>query len=103
MRYFEDTAEQAAATDALPRRRAAMPGPLGTPMGRLLCFRSAILVVATAASVPVAARADVLPPIKGEESDWAVLSLEGVASLEHPLGGQKSLSLWETLGNVARL
>ncbi len=34
-----------------------------------------------------AARADVLPPAGGE-SDWAVLSLEGVASLERPLGGR---------------
>jgi hypothetical protein len=69
-------------------------------MGRLLCLRCAIVVVAIVADIPVASRADVLPPIKGEESDWAVLSLEGVASLERPLGSRKSLSLWGGVGTV---
>jgi hypothetical protein len=67
-------------------------------MKRLLWLRSAILIVAIAASTP-ASQADVLPPA-GEESNWAVLSLEGVASLERPLGSRKSLSLWGGVGTV---
>jgi hypothetical protein len=69
-------------------------------MRRFLCLRYAILAVAIAAAVPVVARADVLPSIKGEDSGWAVLSLEGVASVERPLGGGKSLSLWGGVGTV---
>lgn len=68
-------------------------------MRKSLCLRSAVLVLAIAASMPVDTRADVLPPA-GEDSDWAVLSLEAVASLERPVGGRKSLSLWGGVGTV---
>lgn len=67
-------------------------------MKRALCLRSTVLVAAIAASMPLAARSDVLPV--HEESGWAVLSLEAVASLEHPLGSRKSISLWGGVGTV---
>jgi len=68
-------------------------------MRRSLCFRSMVGAIAMAATTPLAAWADVLPP-PGDDEGWAVLSLEGVASLELPLSSQRSLSLWGGVGTV---
>jgi len=74
-------------------------GARGTSMRGLLYLRPAVAAAAIGACVPLMARADVLPP-PGDEAKWAVLSLEGVVSLERPLGTQKSLSLWGGVGTV---
>jgi hypothetical protein len=68
-------------------------------MKRALCLRSIVLVAAFAVSMPLGARSDVLPP-HGDETEWAALSLEGVASLERPLSSRKSISLWGGVGTV---
>jgi hypothetical protein len=57
------------------------------------------LVAAIAAFMPLTARPDVLPP-HGDDTEWAVLSLEGIVSLERPLSSRKSISLWGGIGTV---
>jgi len=64
-----------------------------------LCSLSTVLLAVIGTSVPQAARADVLP-LSGDEENWTVFSLEGVASLERQLGIGKSLSLWGGVGMV---
>jgi hypothetical protein len=71
----------------------------GGAMERALCLRLTVLIAALAVSMPLTARSDVLPPY-GDETEWAVLSLEGLVSLERPLGGGKSISLWGGVGSI---